>query len=77
MTKKYILTFDIDWAPDYAIQHCLNLLDEKGVSATFFATHPTYMNNEIKKRATFLGFIPTFFPNRLMGLLSIQLSINV
>ena len=67
MTKKYILTFDIDWAPDYAIQHCLNLLDKKGVSATFFATHPTYMNNEIKKRGHILGIHPNFLPKSSHG----------
>ena len=26
MDKRYALTFDIDWAPDFAILHCLELL---------------------------------------------------
>ena len=43
MLKKYSLTFDIDWAPDFAIQHCLDLLEEAKVSAAFFATHKIIM----------------------------------
>jgi len=39
MPNKYVLTFDIDWAPDVAISHCLDLLDEGNASATFFTTH--------------------------------------
>jgi hypothetical protein len=33
------LTFDVDWAPEAAIQDSLDLLAAAGASATFFATH--------------------------------------
>jgi len=67
ISKKFVLTFDIDWAPDYAIEHCLNLLEQNKVSATFFATHSTPMNSEIRKRGHILGIHPNFLPNSSHG----------
>lgn len=34
-----IVTFDIDWAPDWAIGLCHELCRSAGVPATFYATH--------------------------------------
>ncbi len=65
--KKYTLTFDIDWAPDFAIRHCLDLLEEHEVSATFFATHKTPMNKEVQARGHNLGIHPNFLPNSSQG----------
>lgn len=33
------LTCDIDWAPDYAVEKILRLIEEKGHKLTIFATH--------------------------------------
>ena len=33
------ITFDIDWAPDFAIDFTANLLAERGVKSTWFVTH--------------------------------------
>lgn len=32
-------SFDIDWAPDKVVEHCISLLQDFGAKATFFATH--------------------------------------
>ncbi len=37
------LSFDIDFVPDFMIQHLLSLLHPYPVKATFFVTHPTEM----------------------------------
>jgi len=34
-----VLTFDTDWAPDYAINETAHILIESGVKATWFVTH--------------------------------------
>ena len=38
---NYHITFDIDWAPDFTINYCLQILKKKNIKATFFATHRT------------------------------------
>ena len=67
MNKRYALTFDIDWAPDFAILYCLNLLDDARCKATFFATHSTSLNQEIVNRGHNLGIHPNFLPNSSQG----------
>lgn len=65
--KKYHISFDIDWAPDIAIQLCLDMLEEKNIKSTFFATHHTDMNLEIVKRGHELGIHPNFMDNSSHG----------
>ena len=60
MNKKYVLTFDIDWAPDFMISYCLNFLEQANVRGTFFATHPTLINTEIINKGHILGIHPNF-----------------
>ena len=67
MDKRYALTFDIDWAPDFAILYCLELLDDAKCKATFFATHSTSLNQEIVNRGHNLGIHPNFLPNSSQG----------
>ena len=67
MDKRYALTFDIDWAPDFAILHCLELLENAGCIATFFATHSTSLNYEIVDRGHNLGIHPNFLPGSSHG----------
>ena len=67
MAKRYALTFDIDWAPDFVILHCLELLDGARCKATFFATHSTPLNQEIVNRGHNLGIHPNFLPNSSQG----------
>jgi len=65
--KNFILTFDIDWAPNFAIEHCLDLLDISNTKATFFTTHETPLNTEITSRGHILGIHPNFLPNSSQG----------
>ena len=67
MSKRYALTFDIDWAPDYMILHCLELIESAGYKATFFATHSTPLNKEIVDRGHNLGIHPNFLPGSSQG----------
>jgi len=67
MAKRYALTFDIDWAPDYAIKYCLELLESAGCKATFFTTHSTPVNSEIIHRGHNLGIHPNFLPGSSQG----------
>lgn len=67
MYKRYALTFDIDWAPDFAISSCLELLEKFERKATFFATHNTSLNSEIVDRGHELGIHPNFLPGSSQG----------
>ena len=67
MVKKYALTFDIDWAPDYAILKCCDLVENANCKATFFATHDTPINREIISRGHNLGIHPNFLPGSSHG----------
>lgn len=67
MTKRFALTFDIDWAPDYAIFKCLELLDSANCKATFFTTHSTPMNHQILQQGHSLGIHPNFLPGSSHG----------
>ncbi len=65
--RKYSITLDIDWAPDFSIEYCLNLFDEFSTKATFFTTHQTDLNDEIVKRGHTLGIHPNFLANSSHG----------
>ena len=39
MSAQAVITLDIDWAPDYAIDFAAGLLIEAQVRATWFVTH--------------------------------------
>ena len=67
MQRKYALTFDIDWAPDFVILKCLELLEKENRKATFFATHNTPINREIILRGHNLGIHPNFLPGSSQG----------
>lgn len=55
------LTFDIDWAPDWCIQTCLDLCRNANVKATFFVTHPSSVLQNIAADTRFeLGIHPNF-----------------
>lgn len=66
-SNEYVITFDIDWAPDSSIIECLKLLESVGAKATFFTTHYTELNSEIILRGHELGIHPNFLPNSSHG----------
>lgn len=66
--KRHVaLTFDVDWAPDFAIEFVLKLLG--GLKATMFFTHPTPLIAKIRKLHpnVELGYHPNFFPGGTQG----------
>lgn len=67
MNKEFILTFDIDWAPDYVLEDCLKLLAATTRKGTFFATHATKLNQKIIDNGHNLGIHPNFLPNSSHG----------
>ena len=57
--KTVVLTFDIDWAPDYMIQRVIDTLSEFNVSATFFVTHfSELLKNETENSKFEIGLHP-------------------
>lgn len=67
IAPRYHLTFDIDWAPDWAIFEVLDTLSEFSAPATFFATHRTAALAEIERRGHELGIHPNFLAGSSHG----------
>jgi Polysaccharide deacetylase len=62
------LTFDIDWAPDWAIAICADLCAEHSVPATFFATHDSPETQRLIDCDLFeVGIHPNFLPSSSHG----------
>lgn len=55
------ITFDIDWAPDFAIQKCVDILEKYSIPATFFVTHDSPILKDLQRhRLIELGIHPNF-----------------
>ena len=55
------ITIDIDWACDDVLHDTINLLENAGVSATWFVTHDTPILNRLRANKNFeLGIHPNF-----------------
>lgn len=68
MMQAALLTFDVDWAPDWAVAMCVDLCANAGVKATFFATHQSAVLNELATDPRFeVGIHPNFLPNSTQG----------
>lgn len=67
LTINYHITFDIDWCPDFCIEHTLNLLEKKRIKATFFVTHYSDILNDLISSGHELGIHPNFFENSSQG----------
>ncbi|MFN8295951.1 MAG: hypothetical protein U0T69_07125 [Chitinophagales bacterium] len=66
---QYALTFDVDWAPDYAIDFVTQYLIEKKVKSTWFITHlsPAIERLKLYPELFELGLHPNFLPNSSHG----------
>lgn len=63
-----LITFDVDWAPEWAIGLCADLCAKAGAKATFFATHQSEVLNELAADPRFeVGIHPNFLPNSTQG----------
>jgi hypothetical protein len=66
---KPAITFDIDWAPDCAIDFTAALLEERGVKSTWFVTHLSPAVERLRARPDLfeLGIHPNFMPGSSHG----------
>ena len=63
-----ILTFDTDWAPDYAIDYVSQKLEKFKLKATWFVTHDSPAIQRLKNNPLFeLGIHPNFSTNSTQG----------
>jgi hypothetical protein len=60
MSSGYHVTFDIDWAPDWSVRQTLEIVEQAGVSATYFVTHDSPTIAEIRAAGHELGIHPNF-----------------
>lgn len=62
------ITLDVDWAPDFVVAECADILRKFGVPATFFATHQSSLLKEIERDKDFeVGIHPNFLPGTTHG----------
>ncbi len=63
------ITLDVDWAPDWAIDHVAGLLVDRGVPATWFITHDCAALKTLRAHPELfeLGIHPNFRPNSTQG----------
>jgi len=67
--NDFILTFDIDWAPDHVIDHVAGILIEKKVKATWFVTHRSEAIERLRENKDLfeLGIHPNMMPGSTHG----------
>lgn len=64
----HFLSFDQDWAPDWALDDILNRLEEAGLGGTVFITHDSPLLERMKTKANIeLGWHPNFLPGSSHG----------
>ena len=58
---KNLLTFDIDWAPNFVLEDVSNLLKKHKIKATWFVTHDSPIIQKFSKETNYeLGIHPNF-----------------
>lgn len=68
MRNEVCITLDMDWAPDFVINHVAEILIRKKIKATWFATHMSKAVLELVKNPLFeVGLHPNFLPNSTQG----------
>ena len=68
MPPRYAVTFDVDWAPDWAIALCADLCRGRGIPATFFATHASPVMDALRRDDLFeVGIHPNFLDGSSHG----------
>jgi len=56
MINKFILTLDVDWAPDHVIDYVASILVKNKVKTTWFITHKSEAINRISKNDDLFEF---------------------
>ncbi len=69
VTDEYLLTLDVDWAPDCAIRNLTNSLVKKQICATWFITHDSPEIRNLRHHSDLfeLGIHPNFLPGSTQG----------
>jgi hypothetical protein len=69
LSAQPVITLDIDWAPDYAIDFAAALLIEAQVRATWFVTHDSPAVGRLRQHPHLfeLGIHPNFLPGTTHG----------
>jgi len=69
LKNKVFITFDIDWAPDFMVNHLIDLCLLHKVSATFFATHFSETLSRLRDYPDLfeIGLHPNFLPGSTQG----------
>ena len=69
MLNEYVLTFDIDWSPDYVIDNVAQTLINKGIKATWFVTHDSPGIRKLLEHNDIFefGLHPNFLPHTSQG----------
>lgn len=66
MKKNIILTFDIDWAPDWMVKPIIEIIKKKKINSHFFLTHKSDLFLK-KENYIDIGLHPNFFSNSTQG----------
>lgn len=69
MDENLILTFDVDWAPDWCIQQITEILIENKIKTTWFVTHDSPAIEELRDHSNLfeLGIHPNFQDGSTQG----------
>ncbi len=69
ITNSPILTFDVDWAPDFMIDFVAEELRRRGIRSTWFVTHSSPAIERLRARPELfeLGIHPNFLPGSSHG----------
>jgi hypothetical protein len=60
-----LVTMDIDWAPEEAVEYCVDLLKKHGIKTTLFATHESAVLKELVNDDDIeIGIHPNYFKNK-------------
>jgi hypothetical protein len=64
-----VITFDVDWAPDFMVRKVANILIEKEIKATWFITHDSPAIRELFEYPNLfeIGVHPNFMPGSTQG----------
>lgn len=63
------LIFDVDWAPDFAVEYAVEILASRNVKSTWFATHESRTLHVMRAHSDLfeLGIHPNFLPGSTHG----------
>jgi len=58
--NNIVISLDTDWASDFIIEYCINLLDKYSCKAVFFATNDSNLLKNLNSKEFEIGIHPNF-----------------